>query len=84
MGIVAGILVGVVVLGTAVLAAMAAAGRAAREGRGDGQLLVAPRGARFGDATRAVREAAARRAPGAEVVHLHEHRTRRPPADEAA
>ena len=64
--------------GGGVLVAMAGAGRAAREGRGEGRLLVAPRGAGFGDATRLVLEAArAERWPGAEVVHLHEHRSRR-------
>jgi hypothetical protein len=79
MGIVTGILVGVVVLvGTSVLIAMAASGRAAREGRGDGQLLVAPRGAEFGDATRIVLGAARDGArPRAEIVHLHEHRAGR-------
>lgn len=79
MGIVMSILVGVVVvLGTSVLVAMATAGRAAREGRGDGQLLVAPRGAEFGDATRMVLRAARDEAGShAEVVHLDEHRARR-------
>ena len=86
MGIVVGVLVGVVgLLGVVVLTAMAAAGRAAREGRGDGRLLVAPRGAQFGDATRMVLEAArAERSPGAEVVPLHRHRTRRAAGHEAA
>lgn len=88
MGIVMGILVGFVVLvGTTVLIAMAAAGRAAREGRGDGQLLVAPRGAGFGEATRLVVDAARAEASSdvAQVVHLHEHRSRRPgSAHEAA
>jgi hypothetical protein len=79
MGIVMSILVGVVVpLGTLVLVVMAAAGRAAREGRGDGLLLVAPRGAEFGDATRIVLRAAREEAaPHADVVHLDEHRARR-------
>jgi hypothetical protein len=79
MGIVFSILVGVVVLvGTLVLIAMAASGRAAREGRVDGQLLVAPRGAEFGEATRMVLAAArSEAAPQARVVHLHEHRARR-------
>lgn len=86
MGIVISILVGSVVLvGTSVLLAMAAAGRAAREGRGDGLLLVAPRGAEFGEATRMVLDAArAEAAPQAEVVHLHEHRARRRSSHAAA
>lgn len=79
MSTVVEVLVGiVVVLGAAVLVAMAGAGRAAREGRGDGLLLVAPRGAEFGDATRIVLRAAREEAgPHAEVVHLDEHRARR-------
>jgi hypothetical protein len=78
MGIVVSILVGVLgLVGAVVLVAMAVAGRAAREGRGDGQLLVAPRGAEYGEATRMVL-GAARAGDLAEVVHLHEHRARRP------
>ncbi|WP_432537778.1 hypothetical protein [Kineococcus arenarius] len=61
--------------GAGVLLAAALAGRAAEEGRRDGRLLVAPRGAGYGEASRlAVR---AERAAHAEVVQLDEHRARR-------
>jgi len=78
MGTVISILVGVLVpVGTLVLIAMAVSGRAAREGRGDGQLLVAPRGAEFGEATRMVLHSAREEpATHAEVVHLDERRAR--------
>ncbi|WP_432544986.1 hypothetical protein [Kineococcus sp. SYSU DK002] len=91
MDIVVGIVVGFTGLVGAVLILLTAAGgRAAREGRGDEHLLVAPRGARFGDATDLVLDAAraeAARAAGehAQVVDLHEHRARRDaPAGHAA
>jgi len=76
-----GILVGLVgLVGFAVLIVMTFGHRAAREGRGDEDmrenLLVAPRGARFGDATAMVRQACARE-HRAEVVQLHERRARR-------
>jgi hypothetical protein len=83
MGWVMGVVVGLTGLGgVAVLIVMAFGDRAAREGRGDERmsenLLVAPRGARYGDATRLVLEAAEReQEQHAEVVHLHERRARR-------
>ncbi|NIZ91900.1 hypothetical protein [Kineococcus rubinsiae] len=55
MGAVAAVLTGVVVVvGVLVVAVLALGGRAARAGRESGHLLVAPRGARFGDASRLV------------------------------
>ncbi|WP_432510002.1 hypothetical protein [Kineococcus sp. SYSU DK001] len=79
MDIVVGIVVGFTgPVGAVLLLLTAAGGRAAREGRGDGQLLVAPRGARFGEATDLVLAAArAEAAQHAPVVDLHEHRARR-------
>lgn len=90
MGVVVGVLVGSgVLVAVAVLGAMAASGRVAAAGREGGALLVAPRGAGFGEASRLVLDAdrAARAGTGlAEVVHLHEHRGRRgaAPAHDAA
>lgn len=55
MGALAAVLTAVVVVvGVLVVAGLALAGRVARAGRESGQLLVAPRGARFGDASRLV------------------------------
>ena len=84
MGIVVEVVVGVVVAAVGAgalpaLAVMAAAGRAAREGRGQ-ELLVAPRGARFGEATDLLVQAARTSRERADVVELHEHRTRRRPS----
>ncbi len=82
-GVVVDVLTGVLVVlgapaGAGVLLATALAGRAAEEGRRDGRLLVAPRGAGYGEASRlAVRAERAERAAHAEVVHLDEHRARR-------
>lgn len=81
VGTVVGFVVGVIGLfGAVTFALMAAGNRAAREGRGEEQLLVAPRGARFGEATELVLAAAraqeAEREQQAEVVHLHEVRAR--------
>lgn len=87
MGVVVGVLVGLgVLVAVAVVAALAVSGRVAAAGRGGGALLVAPRGAGFGVATRLVADATAERAGRAEVVHLHEHRARRAvdPAHDAA
>ncbi|NAZ78076.1 hypothetical protein GTQ99_22085, partial [Kineococcus sp. T13] len=70
--------------GLLALAAMAVAGRAAREGRGQ-ELLVAPRGARFGEATGLLVRAERAARERADVVELHEHRAlRRPSAHRAA
>ncbi|WP_432562539.1 hypothetical protein [Kineococcus sp. SYSU DK003] len=82
MDVVVGIVVAAVgLVGVVVLAAMAAAGGAARGGRSGDQLLVAPRGARYGDATRVVLSAArAQQEQEARVVHLHERRRRGPDA----
>ncbi|WP_337063291.1 hypothetical protein [Kineococcus sp. G2] len=79
MDVLTGVLVVVGALaGIGVLLAAALAGRAAEEGRRDGRLLVAPRGAGFGEASRLAVEAdRAERASRAPVVHLDEHRTRR-------
>jgi len=55
MGAAAAVLTAVVVVvGVLVVAGLALAGRVAQAGRESGQLLVAPRGARFGDASRLV------------------------------
>jgi len=77
MGALAAVLTAVVVVvGVLVVAGLALAGRVARVGRESGQLLVAPRGARFGDAARLV-VVTARPAPAAPpaaervVVHVH-------------
>ncbi|NAZ86685.1 hypothetical protein [Kineococcus indalonis] len=84
------VLVGVLaVAGTAggIGAVLAAAfgGSAARAGRRDAHLLVAPRGAGYGEAGRLVVEAArAERDAHAAVVHLDERRARRAGTDRAA
>ena len=55
MGALAAVLTAVVVVaGVLVVAVLALGGRVARAGRESGQLLVAPRGSRFGDASRLV------------------------------
>ncbi|WP_380171514.1 hypothetical protein ACFEMC_20965 [Kineococcus sp. DHX-1] len=74
-----GVLVGIVgVVGGLLVVVSAAGGRFAREGRGEEHLLVAPRGARFGDATDLVLAAArAQEDRAATVVRLDEHRRRR-------
>jgi hypothetical protein len=73
-----GVLVGVVgVVGAVLVVVAAAAGRFARQGREDGHLLVAPRGARFGDATDLVLARAQEDHRGAEVVRLDERRRQR-------
>lgn len=73
----AGVAAGVA-LAVAVVVAMAAGGRAAGAGRAGDRLLVAPRGAGFGTATRMVVEATREEAAGhAAVVHLDEHRAAR-------
>ena len=68
----------VVVVGVLVVGGLALAGRVARAGRESGQLLVAPRGARFGNASRLV-VVTARPVPVApavaEQVVVHVHRT---------
>ena len=84
MGVVVGILVVVgALVAVVVLGAVAAGGRVAAAGRAGGELLVAPRGAGFGEASRLVVAAtrAERTGPAAVVpsgvVQLHEHRARR-------
>ncbi|PRY10053.1 hypothetical protein [Kineococcus rhizosphaerae] len=69
------VVVGIVgVVGAVVLVLLVAGGRAAREGRGVGhQLLVAPRGARFGDASRAVLDAARAQEEQAQFLRRHEN-----------
>jgi len=78
MGALAAVLTGVVVVvGVLVVVGLALGGRVARGGRESGELLVAPRGARFGDASRLV-VVTARPAPvppaATEQVVVHVHR----------
>ncbi|NAZ80886.1 hypothetical protein GTR02_03515 [Kineococcus sp. R8] len=78
MGAVLTVLAGAgLVAGVLVVVGLALGGRAARAGRESGQLLVAPRGARFGDASRLV-VVTARPAPVQQVqparVTVHVHR----------
>ncbi|WP_432482874.1 hypothetical protein [Kineococcus esterisolvens] len=78
--LVVGTLVGFGLVLTAALA-----GCAAEEGRRDGRLLVAPRGAAFGEASRlAVEAERAEQASRARVVHLDERRARRAGTHRAA
>lgn len=71
--------------GIGVVVATALGGRAARAGREDAHLLVAPRGAGFGEASRLVVAAGrAERAAHAQVVDLDEHRARRARGHRAA